>query len=72
MAGPTLSVSCCWRYSLSFPRFLSGKTSKETARELGISPETVHVHTSQVYQKLRIHSQVNLVRCILTLGQASV
>lgn len=49
-----------------------GKSTKEVARELGISPETVHVHTSQVYQKLHIHNQVDLVRCILTLGQASV
>ena len=49
-----------------------GKSTKEAARDLGISPETVHAHTSQVYQKLRIHSQVDLVRCILTLGQASI
>lgn len=49
-----------------------GKSSKEVSVELGIAPETVRVHTSQVYQKLRIHSQVDLVRCILTLGQASV
>lgn len=49
-----------------------GKSTKEVAQELGISPETVRVHTGQVYQKLHIHSQVDLVRCILTLGQASV
>lgn len=49
-----------------------GHSTKEVARALGSSPETVHTHTRQVYQKLRIHSQVDLVRCILTLGQASV
>lgn len=49
-----------------------GQSTKEAAKTLGVSPETVHAHTSQIYQKLRVHSQADLVRCILTLGQASV
>lgn len=49
-----------------------GKSSKEVARVLAISPETVRTHTKDVFQKMRIHSQADLVRGILTLGHASV
>ena len=50
----------------------SGKGSKEVARELGISPHTVRTQTKDVYQKMRVHSQGDLMRAILTLGQASI
>jgi DNA-binding CsgD family transcriptional regulator len=49
-----------------------GKSTKEVARTLDISPETVRTHTQDVYQKMRIHSQADLVRGILTLGHSSV
>jgi DNA-binding CsgD family transcriptional regulator len=49
-----------------------GKSTKEVARALDISPETVRTHTQDVYQKMRIHSQADLVRGILTLGHSSV
>lgn len=50
----------------------AGKGSKEVARELGISPSTVRSQTKDVYQKMRVHSQGDLMRAILTLGQASI
>lgn len=50
----------------------TGKSSKEVARALKVSPETVRTQTRDVYQKMRIHSQADLVRSILTLGHASV
>ncbi len=50
----------------------TGKSSKDVARALNVSPETVRTQTRDVYQKMRIHSQADLVRCILTLGHASV
>ena len=50
----------------------TGKSSKEVARALNVSPETVRSLTRDVDQKMRIHSQADLVRSILTLGHASV
>ena len=50
----------------------TGKSSKDVARALNVSPETVRTQTRDVYQKMRILSQADLVRCILTLGHASV
>lgn len=49
-----------------------GKGSKEVARELGLSPHTVRAQTKDIYQKMHVHSQGDLMRAILTLGQASV
>ena len=39
-----------------------GKTTKEIANALSISPKTVSVHRSHIVQKLRIHSAVELTR----------
>lgn len=49
-----------------------GQSSKEVAKSLGVSPETVRKQTQHVYQKIQISSQPDLVRNILTLGHASV
>lgn len=49
-----------------------GSSSKEVGKELGVSPETVRKQTQDVYQKMRVNSQSDLVRNILTLGHASV
>lgn len=49
-----------------------GQSSKEVGKLLGVSPETVRKQTQHVYQKMRISSQPDLVRNILTLGHASV
>jgi DNA-binding CsgD family transcriptional regulator/PAS domain-containing protein len=49
-----------------------GNSSKEVGKTLAISPETVRKQTQHVYQKMRVNSQSDLVRSILTLGHASV
>lgn len=49
-----------------------GLSTKEVARVLGNSPETVRTQLKSIYQKMRINSQSELVRTMLMLGQASV
>lgn len=39
---------------------LAGRSSKETARLLGISPRTVDVHRTRVLQKMRVRSALEL------------
>lgn len=50
----------------------NGLSTKETAKALGTSPETVRTQVKNIYQKMRVNSQSELVRTLLTLGQASV
>ena len=40
---------------------LEGKSDKEIAAELGISPGTVAVHNKKIYRKLGIHSRSELI-----------
>ena len=46
-----------------------GKTTRETAAALFLSPKTVEYHLRHVYQKLGIHSRDELVHALA--GQAS-
>lgn len=48
-----------------------GATVDETARDLGISPNTVRTHIKTIYRKLGIASRVELVRAMLIDGPAS-
>lgn len=41
---------------------IAGKSSKEAARELGVSPKTVDVHRGNLMQKLAVRSAVDLAR----------
>ena len=41
-----------------------GKTTRETAAALFLSPKTVEYHLRQVYLKLDIHSRVELARAL--------
>ncbi|WP_102525205.1 helix-turn-helix transcriptional regulator [Vibrio tapetis] len=43
-----------------------GYSSKQAARMLDISPATERVHRTNIYQKLQINSQCELLRCLLT------
>ena len=45
-----------------------GKTTKETAAALFLSPKTVEYHLRHVYQKLGIHSREELARALATDG----
>jgi DNA-binding CsgD family transcriptional regulator len=39
----------------------SGKSMKELARDLGVSPNTVKTHVARVYQKLDVQRRVNAI-----------
>ena len=39
----------------------SGKTNREVAAELMLSPKTVEYHLGNVYSKLGVHSRTQLV-----------
>jgi DNA-binding CsgD family transcriptional regulator/PAS domain-containing protein len=52
--------------------FAGGETYKEAARDLGISEETVRSHVKEIYPKLRVNRQSDLVRLLLSLGQSAV
>lgn len=41
---------------------LAGYKSKEIAKELNISPHTVHTHRKKIFKKLRIHSVEELIK----------
>jgi len=45
-----------------------GKTNKEIAAALGISPKTVSVHRSNIMSKLDLHSSVELARYAIRRG----
>jgi two-component system, NarL family, nitrate/nitrite response regulator NarL len=45
-----------------------GKTSKETAVELGISPRTVETHREAIMKRLRVHSAAELTREAIKRG----
>lgn len=44
----------------------SGKTTKETAAALFLSPKTIEYHLRHVYQKLGIHSRDELAKTLAT------
>lgn len=48
-----------------------GKTNREIATLLGISPKTVSVHRSNLMAKLGLHSSVDLVRYAIRKGLAA-
>jgi len=49
---------------------LKGHSSKSTAREIEVSPETVKIHRKNIYRKLNVSSQSDLfVRFVATLNQ---
>lgn len=50
----------------------NGLSAKEAAKALGTSPETIRTQVKSIYQKMRVNSQSELVRTILTLGRTSV
>ena len=42
-------------------RLASGRSNKELARELGISPNTVKTHVARVYEKLDVQKRVQAI-----------
>ena len=46
----------------------SGRTTKEVARELDISPKTVEFHRAQLMEKLQVHDVTGLTRYAMQQG----
>jgi DNA-binding CsgD family transcriptional regulator len=42
-------------------RLASGRSNKELARDLGISPNTVKTHVARVYEKLEVEKRVQAI-----------
>ncbi len=49
---------------------VSGRTSKEIARQLGLAPKTVAVHRSHILRKMNARNSVDLVRKAITRNDA--
>lgn len=49
---------------------IAGRSSKETARLLGISHRTVEVHRTRVLQKLRVRSALKLVEVVRSITKS--
>ena len=47
---------------------VSGKSSKEISAELGISFRTATCHRYRIYQKLKVHTNVELTRAAMRMG----
>ena len=47
-----------------------GRSNKESARELGISPRTVEIHRARVMEKMEAESLSHLVRLAIAAGLA--
>jgi two-component system invasion response regulator UvrY len=45
-----------------------GRTEREVAGELGLSPKTVHTYRTSIMAKFRVHNVITLVRRALDLG----
>jgi len=50
----------------------SGASYKSAARQLGVTEETVRSHVKEIYPKLRVNRQADMVRLLLSLGQVRV
>jgi DNA-binding CsgD family transcriptional regulator len=49
-----------------------GKTNKETAAALFLSPKTIEFHLAHIYRKLGIHTRTQLTRKMLIAPQAAI
>ena len=50
----------------------TGASYKSAARHLGVTEETVRSHVKEIYPKLRVNRQADMVRLLLSLGQVRV
>lgn len=50
---------------------VAGKSNKEMARMLGISPRTIEVHRSRIMLKFGAHNAADLVRKAMLAGLAA-
>ncbi|MDD3483449.1 response regulator transcription factor [Azovibrio restrictus] len=66
--GPAGAVSLTTRQTEILRLVASGKTTKEIARELDISPKTVEFHRAQLMEKLGVHDVTGLTRYAMQNG----
>ncbi|MDP2560769.1 response regulator transcription factor [Psychrobium sp. 1_MG-2023] len=52
----------------AFPLFSKGFSAKEVASSLNIMPKTAHVHRSNIYKKLNVKNQFELLKIALNEG----
>ncbi len=50
------------RESQVLARFIQGSTSSEIARELQVSTTTIETYRSRIYEKLGLHSRMEMMR----------
>ena len=50
-------------------RLAEGKNVREIARALGLTEGAIYWHLKQIYQKLPISRQVDLVRLVLSIAE---
>ena len=64
-----------WRYSIQsnllVVKLVLGKTSKEIARDLGISPKTVEFHRAGLMERLGVRDVTALTRFAVQTGVVS-
>ena len=66
--GPASNVDLTGRETQVLHYLISGKSNKEIAHILGISPKTVSVHRSSLMVKLGVRSSVELLRYAARVG----
>ena len=65
-AGGTQAITPREREVLAL--IASGKSSKQIAAELGIAFRTALCHRNRIYQKLNVHTNVELTRVAMRMG----
>jgi DNA-binding NarL/FixJ family response regulator len=49
---------------------VQGKSEKEVASDLGVSPHTVHIHVTRMYSRLGVNSRAELLARFYRQGPA--
>ena len=57
----TLKASLSPRQRNTLNRLLEGDSEKEVAKEMGLSPHTVHVYVKQLYKRFNANSRGELM-----------
>ncbi len=69
LQGATRAPAALTARQLDILRLVAmGRTNKEAARELGISPKTVDVHRTELMRRLDLHDTAALTRHAMRLG----
>ena len=61
-------IACPGRRGQVLAGMWEGRSTKEIAADLGMSPKTVEYHRAVLYQRLKVNSPVTLVRRAIEKG----